>query len=171
MERARRLGFESVVEQRTISDGQPRQIRRALRSSAPPMATLRVAGKRVDDPARVAEPYTRLARATGHCFTREQIDRLFPLDVASLLMRVPGVRVKDRRSLEFVRCRVEGHIQVWVEGTRRTSYSSGRGACDRDASDVLRDIPPSRVPVMEMYLGRSRIRGEFLADACAVIAV
>lgn len=169
--RARRLGFESVVERLTVSDGQPLQIRLAMRPSAQPMATMLVAGKRVDYPARLAEPYARLSRATGHFFTREQIDSLFPLDLQSLLMWVPGVRVKDSRSLEFVRCRVEGHIQVWVDGTRLTSYSSGRTQFDRDASDVLRDIPPSSVQLMEIYVGPSRIPGEFLDDACAVIAI
>ena len=169
--RARRLGFESVVEKFTISDGQPLQIRLAMRPSAQPMATMLVAGKRLDYPARLAEPYPRLARATGHYFTREQIDSLFPLDLQSLLMRVPGVRVTDRRSLAFVRCRLEGHIQVWVDGTRRTSYSSGRTEFDRDASDVLRDIPPSSVQLLEIYVGPSRIPAEFLDDACAVIAI
>jgi hypothetical protein len=169
--RARRLGFETIVEKLVVRDGQQLTVRLPMRTSAQPMATMLVAGKRVEYPARLAEPYARLSRATGHFFTREQIDSLFPLDLQSLLMRVPGVRVKDSRSLEFVRCRVEGHIQVWVDGTRLTSYSTGRGDFDRDASDVLRDIPPSNVQLMEIYVGPSRIPGEFLDDACAVIAI
>ena len=44
--RARRLGFESVVERFTVSDGQPLQVRLAMRPSAQPMATMLVAGKR-----------------------------------------------------------------------------------------------------------------------------
>ena len=169
--RARRLGFESVGERVTVVDGQPLQVRLAMRPSAQAMATMRVAGKRIDYPARLAGPYARLSRATGHFFTREQIDSLFPLDLQTLLMQVPGVHVKDSRSLEFVRCRVEGHIQVWVDGTRLTSYATGRSEFDRDASDVLRDIPPSSVQLMEIYVGPSRIPGEFLDDACAVIAI
>ena len=121
--RARRLGFESLLQQVVVVEGRELTVRIVLRPSAQPMATMQIAGKAITYPARLAEPYGRVSRAWGHFFTREQIDSLVPLDLQSLLMRVPGVHVKDSKSLEFVRCRVEGHVQVWVDGTRAWSSS------------------------------------------------
>lgn len=169
--RARRLGLETVLQPVTAVEGREQTLRLAMRPSAQAMATIQVAGKAVTYPARLAEPYSRVSRATGTFFTREQIDSLFPLDLQSLLMRVPGVHVKDSKSFEFVRCRLEGHVQVWVDGTRLTSYSTGNRSFDRDASDALRDITPSSVQLMEVYVGPSRIPGQYLDDACAVILI
>ena len=168
--RVRRVGFDATVMQIITSANVETSVNIAMKPFTQSMATMIIAGKRVDYPVRLAEAYTRVRRSTGSFFTREQIDSLFPLDVNALLMRTPGVRVIGNNQFEFARCRHDGHIQVWVEGVRRTRYSTG-GIFDIDAGTALRDIPPSSIQLMEVYGGVARLPGEYLDDACAVILI
>ena len=165
----RRLGYESALRTLDVVANRDEPLNVELRASAQPLATVTIAGRPVTYPARYAEAYTRAARGAGHYWTREQIDSLFPLDVESMLMRVPGVHVNN--AIEFVRCRGVGQrIQVWVDGKRWTNYSTG-GRFDVDAKTALRDVHPSSIQLMEIYSGPANIPGEFLDDACAVIVI
>ncbi len=169
--RVRRVGFEAIVMKVVVvADGEV-AVNIAMKSSAQAMATMTISGKRIDYPVRLAEAYTRVRRSTGYFVTREQIDSVFPLDVNSLLMRMPGVRVTGNNRIEFARCRHDGHIHVWVDGARWTRYSSGVRGFDVDAATAVRDIPPSSIQLMEVYGGVARIPGEYLDDACAVILI
>ena len=68
------------------------------------------------------------------------------------------------------------HVQVYVDGVRRThrtidsAVPNGPDVVD-ESMEALREISPSAVEAMEVYSGASQIPGEFLDDACAVIAV
>ena len=166
--RVRRVGFDATLMTVVASANVETAVNIAMKSFTQAMATMTIAGRRVDYPVRLAEAYTRVRRSTGSFFTREQIDSLFPLDVNALLMRTPGVRVLGNNQFEFARCRHDGHIQVWVEGVRRTRYSTG-GVFNIDAGTALKDIPPSSIQLMEVYGGVARLPGEYLDDACAVI--
>ena len=169
--RVRRVGFDAIaMKVVVVADGEV-AVNIARKSSAQAMATMTISGKRIDYPVRLTEAYTRVRRSTGYFVTREQIDSVFPLDVNSLLMRTPGVRVTGNNRIEFARCRHDGHIHVWVDGARWTRYSSGVRGFDVDATTALRDIPPSSIQLMEVYGGVARIPGEYLDDACAVILI
>ncbi len=170
---ARQLGYDAAFRTFRVEGGRETSIRMAMIPIAQRMATITVAGKRVTYPMRLTEPYKRAERGTGHYMTREQIDSLFPLDIASLLIRVPGVRVKSN-TVEFARCTELGgnnqKVQVWVDGQRWTNYSFG-GSLNVTASDAIRDIPPSSIQLLEIYSGPSSIPVEYLDDACAVILI
>lgn len=170
---AKRLGYDAVFKTFRIATGRKTSLQIVMIPIAERMATITVSGRRMTYPVRLTEPYQRLERGTGHFVTREQIDSLFPLDVASLLQRVPGLRVRSG-SIEFARCTELGannqKVQVWVNGQRWTNYSFG-GGLNVSASDAIRDIPPSSIQLMEIYSGSSSIPAEFLDDACAVILI
>ena len=169
--RVRRVGFEAIVMKVVaVADGEV-PVNVAMKSSAQALATMTIAGKRIDYPVRLMEAYTRMRRNTGYFVTREQIDSLFPRDVSSLLMRIPSVRVIGNGGFEFARCDTDRHIQVWVDGTRWTKYYSRDTAINVNAPKAVRDIPVSSIQLMEVYSGVARIPVEYLDDACAVILI
>jgi len=184
--RARHVGFDSV-SMRVVVAGETAVHVALRRPSAQTLGTVTIAGRRVTYPARFADAYLRASRAHGTFWTREMIDSLFPLDVHSLLMRVPGAR-ENGRTVYFARCAPQdGHVHVWVDGVRKTNYSvsgggpsgiSVRGGGSGGAPvgnvgpvEALRDVIPSSIQIMEVYSGVARIPGEFLDDACAVIVI
>ncbi len=170
---ARRLGYDALYKTFRVSGNLETSIRISMVPIAQRMATITVSGKKVTYPVRLSEPYQRLQRGVGHFITREQIDSLFPLDVASLLQRVPGVRVKAN-TIEFARCTELGSnnqkVQVWVDGQRWTNYSMG-AELSIGAAMAIRDITPSSIQLMEIFSGPSTIPGEYVDDACAVILI
>ena len=188
--RARRVGFDVATLDMTLGAGGAPDVRIAMRAGAQVLAEVTVSGHRLLFPARYAEAYERVAKGRGMYFTTEQIDSLKPYDVKSLLQRVPGVLVNDR-GLTFQRCQAgmvsnlgsgfagggvgsgaapnPAHVQVYLDGVRMTQYSNGSAV--RDANAALVDLLPSRVQLVEVYSGTSRIPGEYLDDACAVILI
>jgi len=183
---ARRVGYDSLSMRVVTTGDRVTTVNVALRKpAAQALGTVTIEGRRVTYPARFAEPYQRLSQQKGYFWTREMIDSLFPADVHSLLMRVPGAH-DNGRTITFARCQPQdGHVQVWVDGVRRTHWSAASiGAFvpgDRsggapqpgnvDAVEAVRDIIPSSIQLMEVYSGVARIPGEFLDDACAVILI
>jgi Carboxypeptidase regulatory-like domain/TonB-dependent Receptor Plug Domain len=169
----RKLGFEEAFRTVVAAGSKEAALRVVLTPYAQQLAAVMVSGRRVTYPVRLRDPYLRMSRSAGSFFTREQIDSLFPLDVSSLLVRVPGIRVRSG-AIEFARCTELGtnsqRVQVWVDGHRWTNYSSG-GDLDVRAFEALRDIRPSSIQLIEIYEGPSRIPPDFLDDACAVILV
>ncbi|MCC7055176.1 MAG: carboxypeptidase regulatory-like domain-containing protein [Gemmatimonadaceae bacterium] len=193
--RLRRLGVEPAMQRVMLAAGQSLQLTVALQPTAERMATITVSGQQVTYPARFADPYKRLARGTGRYFTRERIDSLGVLQVLDVLALVPGARVTDR-GVEFARCRElsnDQKVQVWVDGNRWTKYNftrTGDGSDESqnptssrhhaveggngnniDAATVLKDITVASIQLMEVYVGPSKIPGEYLDDACAVILI
>jgi hypothetical protein len=169
----RQLGYEAAFRTVEAEEDRETSVRFSLVAVGQQLATITVSGKLVTYPIRLREAYLRVSRTTGKFFTREQIDSLFPLDVSSLLMRVPGVRLTSD-AVEFARCTELGssnqHVQVWVDGQRWTNYSRGEGLEVR-AYEAIRDITPSSIQLMEIYAGVSRVPVEYLDDACAVILI
>jgi hypothetical protein len=172
--RVRRVGFEVVMQDVSVdsaSSGGALNI--AMRSGARVLAEVVISGARVLFPARLAEPYSRVARGRGAFFTRELIDSLQPWDTYTLLTRVPGVRVNDR-SIRIARCENHGasggagNLHVFIDGIRQTKYG---GDFARGASEVLRDVVITSVQLIEVYTSINAIPPEFADDACAVILV
>lgn len=147
---------------------------------APPtLPRVTVAGRSVSVPVRYEAAYKRAASGRGVYFTREEIEASNPHDLQTLMQRVPAVMI-NTRSITFQKCQgglpspqggggiasaQEAKVQVYIDG-RRTSASDGESALE-----VLRDITPSQVQIMEVYNGSSRIPGEYSTDACAVILI
>ena len=166
--RVRRIGFEAVVTKVVVVANREVAVSVAMVSSAQAIATMTIAGKRIDYPVRLTEAYARMRRSTGYFFTREQIDSQFPLDVNALLMRTPGVRVTGNGEFEFARCNTGKNIHVWVDGTRWTKYNVFDTV---NAPSAVKYIPTSSIQLMEVYGGVTRIPVEYLDDACAVILI
>ncbi len=168
---ARRIGLESVFKTIEVPDGRALRMKLSMFSIAQELATITVSGRRVTYPIRLSEPYARMARGTGSYFTREQIDSLFPLDLKSLLVRLPGVRIAWS-SIAFVRCQELGkanqRLQVYIDGVRMTKYELPPPIT---ASEVLRDISPASVQLMEVYTGSVRVPADYAMDACGVVLI
>lgn len=173
--RLRRVGFEVFARDVTIKLGaEPPFISAAMAVNAQLLAEVVVSGQRLIFPARLSEPYSRVVRGRGAFFTRELIDSLQPLDVSSLLMRLPGLRVRDR-SIDVGRCTNHGagaggpgNLHVFVDGVRRTNYNSSLGVA---AWEALREIVISSVQMVEVHTSINTIPPEYSPDACAVILV
>jgi hypothetical protein len=138
------------------------------------LTEVRIAGRMVKVPARFEDVYARAAHEHGTFFFRQDIDKLNPYDVGSLLNLVPTVYTNDR-GVTFRRCTADlnglsmsgrqraSTIQVYVDGTRMTQSES--------VKEALQLVTPREIEAMEVYTGVGRLPAEFLEDACAVIAI
>lgn len=183
--RVRRVGYLEYASAITLRSGDTLMTHVALRPLPTPMAVVTIDGKPTRVPLALQGPYERAARGVGHFFTRQDIERLRPWNVASLLNVLPGVSVNDR-GVTFQRCQAglpsptlkfgngtaapagetSGKIQLWIDGYRVT----GRTSSDR-LVDLLANVPISQIEIIEIYPGIAQIPAEFLQDACAVIAI
>lgn len=166
--RVRRLGYRPYERSVDIDD-----VASPVRVELHPLTTLLpevvVAGRRLRIDERYLPVVMRAQSSWGELFTRDDLRGAY--DVQSLLESIPGVRVQADR-IRFSRCQDQlpgtvtpGKVQVYLDGVRLTA--------DADVPDVqaIRTVSPAAVEVVEVYRGVSRIPGEFLNDACAVIAL
>lgn len=170
----RRIGFD-VGMSRVEVDHADAWVDVTLFVAPQALGQVTIAGRQVLFPARYAEAYARMERGTGWYFTHELIDSLKAYDIESLLPLVPGVHVG--RGISFARCTTgavlgsTAHVQIYLDGTRLTNYT-GTAGTDRGMGEALKALPPmSAVQLVEVYQGVTRIPGEYLDDACAVILV
>jgi len=184
--RVRRLGYLASSERVVVDTGRTLSHDVALKRPTNMLSTVQIQGRAVKVPARFEDVYRRGALSFGRFFTKEDIDRLKPLDTESLFYNVSGVHVHDR-GLEFIRCEGGENVQVYVDGVQLTQPNTFRnsmaysklspGAQESldesftDAHQILRDISPTSIQAMEVYTGVAQIPAEFLANACAVIAI
>ncbi|MBL0170524.1 MAG: carboxypeptidase regulatory-like domain-containing protein [Gemmatimonadaceae bacterium] len=68
--RVRRVGFEARVMKVVAIADREVSVNVAMVSSAQAIATMTIAGKRVDYPVRLTDAYTRMRRSTGYFVTR-----------------------------------------------------------------------------------------------------
>jgi hypothetical protein len=186
--RVRRIGYESASIPVEIKDGEAERRDISLVRLAATLTEVRIEGRVRKVPPRFEDVYRRMTTANGKFFTREDIERQNPPDMSSLLLQVPTVRVNSG-GVQFARCNEGGQralspgggkVQIYIDGLRMTGRrSQPRGRIqptDADAEvseqiEVLRMVHPTQIQAMEVYTGVSRIPGQFLEDACAVIAI
>jgi hypothetical protein len=192
--RVRSLGYKPWVVHVDLLDGRLYEENIALQRVATALTEVRIEGRQVKVPVRFEDVYRRAALGYGKFFTKEDIDRLNPVDIKSLLSTIPAVLVSDR-GITFQRCQggLQGMsiaggvsapdraaVQVYVDGVRMTRPGKaqipgpGSGVVLGDEYDVehaLKIVPPTAIQAIEIYTGVAQIPAEFLADACAVIAI
>ncbi len=192
--RVRSLGYKPWVAHVDLLDGRIYEEEIALQRVAMALTEVRIEGRQVKVPVRFEDVYRRAALGYGKFFTKEDIDRLNPPDVKSLLSTIPAVLVSDR-GITFQRCQggLQGMsiagggsapdraaVQVYIDGVRMTrsgkaqipSPSSGVVLGDEyDVEHALKIVPPTAIQAVEIYTGVAQIPAEFLEDACAVIAI
>jgi hypothetical protein len=167
--RVRSLGYQATVLRLVVEEAHSPVRNIELRRLPNALTEVRIEGRMVKVPARFEEVYARAAKGEGTFFLRQDIDRLNPFDVQSLLNMVPTARINDRK-ISFARCegalgaQTEGKVQVYIDGTRVTASPS------TSTLDAIRLVHPRQIEAMEVYTGVARIPAEFLNDACAVIA-
>jgi Carboxypeptidase regulatory-like domain/TonB-dependent Receptor Plug Domain len=194
--RVRRLGMEQLVKFVTVGPGEAVMTDWQMHLLPQMLAEVRVHGQMVRVSPEFQEPYRRAAIGFGDFFLKSDIDRRNPVDTKTLLESLPGVRASNR-GLKFERCGTEvlaptpnvggqgaaigaadqqqetgltsdmieqPGIQVYVDGHRMTNLNT-------TVDDVLASVEPSDIEIMEVYRGVSRIPGEYLRNACAVIAI
>lgn len=154
--------------------GGPDTTRRSDPNVTQTLPTIVVAGRTVSVPPRFGAAYKRAAAGRGYYFTREEIEATNPRDLEALMLRVPTVQINDR-GVTFAKCQAglpspdgpgqSARVQVFVDD-RRASLTDGD-----QVRQMLQSISPSSVQLMEVYTGVSRIPGEFVNDACAVIVI
>jgi len=180
--RARKVGYQSLTLELALRDDRATQRDFRLEPLATVLTEVRIEGELRKVPPRFLEVYRRMATANGKFFTREDIQNLNPPDIQSLLMRVPTVRV-NAQGVQFARCNEggalllspeAGKVQIYIDGLRMTGRvrdKSEENAIAAEQREVLRRVNPSQIQAIEIYSGVSRIPGQFLEDACAVIAI
>lgn len=170
--RIRRIGYLPTTVRVVLDAGRPVEQNVALRRAPNTLRTVVVQGRKVDVPPGFEDVYARAARGFADFFTREDIERFGVMETSSLLWTIPGIQVLQD-SLDFARCKwspLDGRtakIQVYLDGVRMTTHVTRI----LDIVQALHEIPPFTIQAMEVYRGVARIPGEFLDDACAVIAI
>jgi hypothetical protein len=144
--------------------------------------------------------FRRRRLGLGTYFGREHIDRLSPSATVDLLRDVPGTRVRYRRpgpggaQVQFSRCE-SGHVGVWVDGRKlnwqphhqqTTGLVLARDAIPDPAeftslggigqelaalAEVLDEINPREIEMMEVYRGIGSIPAEFRDAGCGAIVI
>lgn len=180
--RVRRVGYQSLTLDVVLLADRAEQRDIRLTRLATTLTRIRIEGEVREVPPRFEEVYRRMTTANGKFFTREDIDRLNPQDVQSLLLRVPTARINSQ-GIQFARCNEAGalalspgggKVHIYIDGFRMTGRGSLIGEKDpveAEQREVLRSVKPTQIQAIEVYSGVSRIPGEFLEDACAVIAI
>ena len=182
--RVRRLGYRSVTLEVELPADHALERDILLEQLAAHLTAVRIEGQLRQVPPRFEDVYRRMTTAHGKFFTREDIESLNPPDVQSLLMRVSTARVNNE-GIQFAKCDAGGafalsgggkkggrsSVQIYIDGYRMTGRIPGRLEGDNEQRDVLKLVNPSQIQAMEIYSGVARIPGEFLDDACAVIAI
>lgn len=182
--RVRRLGYESVSIPVALKEGEAEHRDISLVRLAATLTEVRIEGQVRRVPPRFEDVYRRMTTANGKFFTREDIDRQNPLDLPMLLRQVPTLRINSG-GLQFARCNEGGaralspgggKVQIYIDGLRMTGRRMTSRTSDEDVEvaeqmEVLKMVHPTQVQAMEVYTGVARIPGQFLEDACAVIAI
>lgn len=163
--RVRMLGYQPYSTRFEISETSPDEQIVPLKRLPNALTRVVIEGRMVKVPARYEEAYRRGGLGSGKFFTREDIERLHPYDVKSMLGTLPGVMVNDR-GVTFQRCEAP-YVQVYIDGMRMTRWNHG----DEEADRALRIVPPVAIQAMEVYRGHSQVPAEFLDNACAVVAI
>jgi hypothetical protein len=173
--RVRRLGYEPSTFRVVLQEGRAYEQSVELRRHPNALTEIRIEGRMLKVPARFEDVYARAARENGTFFTRQDIDKLNPYNVKSLLNLVPTVHTNDR-GVFFQRCNPglqvlgmipglqPGKVQIYIDGTRVTQI-------DGSVNEALQLVIPRDIEAMEVYTGVGRLPAEFLNDACAVIAI
>jgi hypothetical protein len=179
--RVRRLGYEPASLRVVLEGGRSYEQAVDLHRHPHALTEVRIEGRMLQVPARFEDVYARAAHEHGTFFTRQDIDKLNPNDVQSLLNLVPTVYVNDR-GITFQRCQtnfsglsilgraggpsdMSTKVQVYIDGTRVTM------AKNDPVTEALHLVHPRDIEAMEVYTGVARIPAEFLNDACAIIAI
>ena len=180
--RVRRLGYASLTLEVELPEGLALERDIHLEQLPTTLSEVRIEGQFRKVPPRFEDVYRRMSTANGKFFTREDIERLNPPDIQSVLMRAPTLRV-NFQGIQFARCneggslalsRGGGKVQIYIDGLRMTGRITLVGEDNPVAAEqreVLRSVNPSQIQAIEIYSGVSRIPGVFLEDACAVIAI
>jgi len=141
------------------------------------LSEVRINGRMTRVPPRFDDVYRRMHTQTGTFFTSEDVRRINPYDMLSLLAWVPTARVSDQ-GVSFAKCTPGGAyalsvhkkapsgVQIYIDGFRLTL----RGTAE-EQRDVFLRVHPKDIEAVEVYSGVARIPGEFLNDACAVVAI
>jgi len=190
--RVRRVGYREYSSTISLGAGDTTLQHFALQAVPMPLTEVTIEGRVIRVPRVFEAPYQRAARGDGRFFTKEDIEKLNPADVRSLLNLVPGISANDR-GVTFQRCQAglpspslavgagassgvasagassKAKVQVWIDGYRVTGRSTSPTA--ESLVELLATVPPSAIEIVEIYSGVTRIPSDFLNDACAVIAI
>ena len=181
----RLMGYLKKTLQVDLQEGRLDQLDISLDRFPNALTEVRIEGQLRRVPPRYEDVYRRMKVANGKFFTREDIDRFNPLDVQSLLMQAPTVRV-NHRGITFARCNGAAAtggfglggspgLQIWIDGIRMTGrlkyFGEEEEVIAAEQREVLRQVLPTQIQAIEIYSGVARIPGEFLDNACAVIAI
>jgi hypothetical protein len=167
---ARRFGFVPARASVDVVAGGVYDLDVALAALPVALARVTIRGESRVVPPYLEDAYRRGASGHGTFLTAEDIDRMHPMDVQSVIASVPGAHV-NQAGISFARCgygldfSFGARLQIYIDGTRVT-YGTP------ESTDLaLKTIHVAQIQAMEVYRGVSQIPAEFLADACAVIAI
>ena len=168
-----RIGYVPAHVNVVASRSAANRVSVMLEPLAQRLVTVEINGRKVDVPWRFAGIANRVRLNHGALFTADDVS---PLDrTRDVFLSLPGVHVNDR-SLTFARCQDSGRIPGFFDtpGPRDAKvqlYIDGVHVNIEDVSSAIDEVNPASVQVIEVYTGIGRIPAEYVADACAVIAI
>jgi len=171
----RKLGFRAADTTVQVSPEVTASVDFRLTPLPQRLAEVEVRGRKIMIPAHLQAVHERANRNHGALITAEDIRRRNPLDTKAMFEGIAGVHVMNY-SIIFVRCSnptgvrnpflTPPRMHVYVNGDRATVMGD-----PEEAYATIQSIHPSSIQLMEVYGGVARIPAEYLADACAVVAI
>lgn len=171
----RKLGFRAADTTLQVSLGVNTSVDFRLTPLPQRLAEVEVRGRKIMIPAHLQAVYERANRNHGTLITAEDIRRRNPLDTKAMLEGIAGVHVLNAWII-FARCSnpIGGPSPFLTPPRVHVYVNGGRGTVVGDPAEAyaaIQDIHPSSIELMEVYTGIARIPVEYLADACATVAI
>lgn len=170
---ARRFGFLPASAEVEMAAGAEYSLAVTLQQLPVALARVTIRGQTRFVPPYLEDAYRRGATGMGTFLTAEDIDRMHPMDVYTVIGNTPGAHV-SQGGITFARCGYGAELGIYNRGAKIQIYIDGTRLTDGSQASIalaLRTIHVSQVQAIEVYRGVAEIPAEFLEDACAVIAI
>jgi hypothetical protein len=187
--RVRRIGFNAEYFKANLRSGDSKEVEIVMSPGAYELPEVNVIARNIKPieyawTTRFDDFFRRKIVGLGVYRDRAYIDRTNPLRTANLLAGIAGVRLRFRHpgpsgtDVEFMRCE---RVSVWIDGVKQrlpflreppsSPLTKSPNINAMAVSEMLEQVSPLQIEMMEVYRGPSEMPAEFIDDSCAAIAI